>query len=73
MRETKTELPGFFWLPVSLDPVDQEKTLARDFGGRDILSEKRSLHLLGEKVRKQNHEWGNERIGALVFSLGSTK
>ena len=31
---------GFLWLSVSLDPVDLEKTLARDFGGRDLLSEK---------------------------------
>ena len=31
---------GFLWLPASLDPVDLEKTLARDFGGRDLLSEK---------------------------------
>ena len=39
----------------------------------DLLSEKRSLYLLREKVRRQNHEQGSERIGALVFLLGSTK
>ena len=49
---------------MSLDPMDLEKTLARDFGGRDLLSEKRWLHLLREKVRRQNHERGSERIGA---------
>ena len=32
---------GFLWLPVSLDPVDLEKTLVRDFRGRDLLNEKR--------------------------------
>ena len=64
---------GFLWLPVSLDPVDLEKTLAGDFGGRDLLSEKRCLHLLREKVRRQNHEWGSERIGTLVFLIDSTK
>ena len=58
---------GFWWLAVSLDPMDLEKTLARDFGGRDLLSEKRWLHLLREKVRRQNHERGSERIGAHVF------
>ena len=52
---------------MSLDLVDLEKTLARDFGGRDLLSEKRWLHLLSEKVRRQNHEWGSERIRAHVF------
>ena len=31
---------GFLWLPVSLDPVDLEKTLARDFGWRDLLNDK---------------------------------
>ena len=50
-----------------LDPVDLEKTLARDFGGRDLLSEKRWLHLLREKVMRQNHEQGSEWIGAHVF------
>ena len=58
---------------MSLDPVDLEKTLARDFEGRDLLSEKRWLHLLTEKVRRQNHERGSERIGALVFLIDSTK
>ena len=58
---------------MSLDPVDLEKTLAKDFGGRDLLSEKRSLHLLREKVRRQNHERGSEQIGALVFLIDSTK
>ena len=52
---------------MSLNPVDLEKTLARDFRGRDPLSEKRWLHLLREKVRRQNHERGSERIGAYVF------
>ena len=64
---------GFLWLPVSLDSVDLEKTLAKDFGGRDQLSKKRWLHLLREKVRRQNHERDSERIGALVFLLDSTK
>ena len=64
---------GFLWLPVSLDPVDLEKTLAKDFGGRHLLSEKRWLHLLREKVRRQNHKWGSERIGALIFLIDSTK
>ena len=44
---------------MSLDPVNLEKTLAKDFGGRDLLSKKRSLHLLREKVRRQNHERGS--------------
>ena len=49
------------------------ETLAKDFGGRDLLSKKGSLHLLREKVRRQNHERGSERIGALVFFIDSTK
>ena len=49
---------------MSLDTVDLEKKLARDFGGRDLLSEKRSLHLLREKARRQNHERDSERVGA---------
>ena len=53
--------------------MDLEKTLAKDFGGRDLLSEKRSLHLLREKVRRQNHERGSERVGALIFLIDSTK
>ena len=52
---------------MSLDPMDLEKTLAIDFGGRDLLSEKRWLYLLREKVRRQNHERGSEWIGAHVF------
>ena len=58
---------------MSLDPVDLEKTLAKDFGGRDLLSEKHSLPLLREKVRRQNHERDSELIGALVFVIDSTK
>ena len=49
------------------------RELAKDFGRRDLLSEKRSLHLLREKVRRQNHERGSERIEALVFLIESTK
>ena len=58
---------------MSLNLVDLEKTLVRDFRGRDLLSEKRWLHLLREKVRRQNHERGSERIGAYVFRIDSTK
>ena len=35
-------------------------------------SAKREM-LLREKVRRQNHERGSERIGALVFLIDSTK
>ena len=41
---------------------------------RERSAEQETLaHLLREKVRRQNHERGSERIGALVFLLGSTK
>ena len=47
-----------------------EKTLARDFWReRSAEREKRSLHLLREKVRGQNHERDSERIGAWFFYL----
>ena len=52
---------------MSLDPVDLEKMLAKDFGGRDLLSEKSWLHLLRENVRRQNHEKSSKRIEAHVF------
>ena len=58
---------------MSLDPVDLEKTLAKDFGGRDLLREKRWLHLLREKVRRQTDERGSEQIKALVFLIDSIK
>ena len=35
-RERKKEISGFLWLSVSLDPMDLEKTLARDFGDAQI-------------------------------------
>ena len=38
---------------MSLDPVDLEKTLARDFEGRDLLSEKRWLYLLREEAKSR--------------------
>ena len=36
---------------------------------RSAEREKRSLHLLREKVRRQNHERDSERIGAWFFYL----
>ena len=36
---------------------------------RSAEREKRSLHLLREKVRRKNHEQDSERIGAWVFYL----
>ena len=41
----------------------EEREVQADFGGRYLLSEKRSLHLLREKVRRQNHERDNVASG----------